>query len=306
VKSWERDLETHLTVLGRFVDLVGLPTGDATLLKRELERYVRVRITRGLWMHPDITRFHTEWYREFYRILDVDDPYRELKDRSMRAARELLRGMELPTLRDAVLACVVANLLDYGAPNLRESLSVEDFADLDRLALFVDDFDRLTDALGRARRVVWLADNSGEVLFDLVVLERLHILNPACTVDLVGKGGPMLNDVTADELGTLPLPPNSRVLSTGSNCFGVPEDEVSDELRTALRRADVVVAKGHSYLEFWVQYAAPTLFNLAYTKFPVRDALWPEIPAGVALVLWAGRYAEGKRPYDAAARAVSA
>jgi RNA polymerase sigma factor (sigma-70 family) len=149
VKSWERDLETHLTVLGRFVDLVGLPADDATLLKRELERYVRVRIARELWMHPDITRFHTEWYREFYRILDVEDPYRELKDRSMRAARDLLRSLELPTLRDAVLACVVANLLDYGAPDLRESLSLEDFAHLDRMPLFVDDFDRLADALGR-------------------------------------------------------------------------------------------------------------------------------------------------------------
>jgi hypothetical protein len=306
VKSWERDLETHLTVLGRFVDLVGLPAADAALLKRELERYVRVRIARGLWMQPEITRFHTEWYREFYRILDVDDPYRALKDRSMRAARELLGSLELPTLRDAVRASVVANLLDYGAPDLRESLSLEDFAHLDRLPLFVDDFDRLADALARARRVVWLADNSGEVLFDLVVLERLRACNPGCVVDLVGKGGPMLNDVTADELLGLDLPANCRVLSTGSNCFGVPEDEASDDVQAALRDADVIVAKGHSYLEFWVHYAMPSLFNLAYTKFPVRDALWPEIPAGAALVLWAGRYAEGKKPYGAAEQAVPA
>jgi len=257
-------------------------------------------------MQPEITRFHTEWYREFYRILDVDDPYRALKDRSMRAARELLGSLELPTLRDAVRASVVANLLDYGAPDLRESLSVEDFAHLDRLPLFVDDFDRLADALARARRVVWLTDNSGEVLFDLVVLERLRACNPGCVVDLVGKGGPMLNDVTADELAALELPANCRVLSTGSNCFGVPEDEVSEEFRRALGDADTVIAKGHAYLEFWVHYAMPALFNLAYTKFPVRDALWPEIPAGVALVLWAGRYAEGKKPYGAAGQAVPA
>ena len=73
----------------------------------------------------------------------------------MHAARELLRSLELPTLRDAVLASVVANLLDYGAPNLRESLSVGDFTNLDRLPLWVDDFGRMVDALGRARRLVW-------------------------------------------------------------------------------------------------------------------------------------------------------
>ena len=306
MKSWERDLETHLTVLGRFVDLAELPAGDADLLKRELERYVRVRVARELWMHPDITRFHTEWYREFYRILDVEDPYRVLKDRSMHAARELLGSLELPTLRDAVLASVVANLLDYGAPNLRESLSVGDFTNLDRLPLWVDDFGRMVDALGRARRLVWLADNSGEVLFDLVVLERLRALNPSCAVALVGKGGPMLNDVTADELTALELPANCRVLSTGSNSFGVPEDEVSDELRRTLLEADVVIAKGHAYLEFWVHYAMPTLFNLAYTKYPVRDALRLEIPEGVPLVMWAGRYAAGKPPYGATAQAVPA
>ena len=196
----------------------------------------------------------------------------------MHAARELLGSLELPTLRDAVLASVVANLLDYGAPNLRESLSVGDFTNLDRLPLWVDDFGRMVDALGRARRLVWLADNSGEVLFDLVVLERLRALNPSCAVALVGKGGPMLNDVTADELTALELPANCRVLSTGSNSFGLPEDEVSDELRRALLEADVVIAKGHAYLEFWVHYAMPTLFHLAYTKSsgarraPARDS----------------------------------
>ena len=81
---------------------------------------------------------------------------------------------------------------------------------------------------------------------------------------------------------------------------------MSDELRRALLEADVVIAKGHAYLEFWVHYAMPTLFNLAYTKYPVRDALRLEIPEGVPLVMWAGRYAAGKPPYGATAQAVPA
>ena len=141
---------------GRFVDLAGLPAGDADLLNtRAPDATSGSASTRELWMHPDITGTSTpSGTAEFVpHPLDVEEPYRVLKDRSMHAARQLLRSLELPTLRDAVLASVVANLLDYGAPNLRESLSVGDFTNLGPPAAVERRFRGMVNALGRARRL---------------------------------------------------------------------------------------------------------------------------------------------------------
>ena len=300
MKSWERDLASHLTVLQRLLDLAGLPSAQAAVLRQELERYMTVRLSRDLWMEPEITRFHTEWYRELYKVLGLTDPFRAIKERSMAAATSLLGQLELSSLKQHVLACVIANRLDYGAPELPGDLAAAEFARADPAFLHVDDSDALLRDVASAREIVYLADNCGEVVFDIALIERIGALNPACAVFLCAKGKPMLNDVTVADLEHVPLPANCRVVSTDSNCFGVPEDEVPAELRQRLASADLVIAKGQAYLEFWIHYGLTAVYNLAFTKYPIADPVLGVIPARVGLVLSARRYAKGKRAYGAA------
>jgi uncharacterized protein with ATP-grasp and redox domains len=259
-----------------------------------------VRLSRDLWMEPEITRFHTEWYRELYKVLGLTDPYREIKEQSMAAATALLRRLGLGSLKEHVVACVIANRLDYGAPDLPEGLAAADFARVEPGFLHVDDTDALLADITTAREIVYLADNCGEVVFDLALIERIGEVNPGCVVSLCAKGKPMLNDVTVADLEHVALPANCRVVSTESNCFGVPEDEVPAALRQRLASADLVIAKGQAYLEFWIHYGLETVYNLACTKYPIADAVLGVIPARVGLVLSARRYAAGKRAYGAA------
>lgn len=300
MKSWERDLASHLTVLQRLLDLAGLPSAQATVLRQELERYMTVRLSRDLWMEPEITRFHTEWYRELYKVLGLTDPYRAIKEQSMGAAAGLVRQLGLTSLKQHLLACVVANRLDYGAPEMPEGLAAADFAGVDPGFLHIDDSEALLAEMGSAREIVYLADNCGEVVFDIALIERIGALNPTCTVFLCAKGKPMLNDVTVADLEHVALPANCRLVSTDSNCFGVPEDEVPADLRRRLVNADLVIAKGQAYLEFWIHYGLTPVYNLAYTKYPIADPVLGVIPARVGLVLSARRYAKGKRTYGTA------
>jgi uncharacterized protein with ATP-grasp and redox domains len=194
-----------------------------------------------------------------------------------------------------VLGSILANRLDQGAPEPCTELDPAEAATLES-RLFVDDFDRLEAAVRVAGQIVYLADNAGEIVLDLVVIERMREENPACRVTIAAKASPMINDVTVDEVRVLPLPGGVDVLSTGSNCFGAPEDEVSEEFRRRLGAADLIVAKGHAYLEFWCRFNVPKLFNLAYTKFPVVDGAVGEIPAGVPVII-GGRSGRGVRRY---------
>jgi uncharacterized protein with ATP-grasp and redox domains len=318
VKSWHREIDTHLSLVRRFVDLADLPPGEAAIIKSELERYMQVRLNRGHWVPPEVTRFHTEWYREFYRIVGVADPYLELKRRSNALVQQILARLDLPTFRRAVLAAVTANRLDFGAPEAladtgkrkRETvtrngeddgeipLHAGHFDRIDGLPLYWDDFQGLESQVLLARRLLYLPDNCGEVLFDRVVIEHIRKLNPGCRITLAAKDGPMLNDVTCSEALALGLGDICEVISTGSNCFGAPEDEVSQEFKNALSRSDLIIAKGQAYLEFWIEYDLPRVFHLAYTKFPVLDPILGRVPEGVNVILSSARYASGKRLYQ--------
>ncbi|MBM3777941.1 MAG: DUF89 family protein [Acidimicrobiia bacterium] len=295
MRSWERDLDAHLAVLRRFVELTDLPAGERRVLVSELERYIRLRLGRAIWMEPDVTRFHTEWYREFYRIIGVTDPFLGIKADATQVATALVSRLSPRSLRSAVLASILANRLDHGAP---EPCTDLDPAEAGTLAsrLFVDDFAALETAVRTAGHVAYLADNAGEIVVDLVVIRRILDANPRCQVSIAAKQSPMINDVTVEEVRALQLPEGVEVCSTGSNCFGAPEDEVSVEFRQMLRRADLIVAKGHAYLEFWSRYDEPKLFNLAYTKFPVVDGSAGVIPAGVPVII-GGRRGRGARRY---------
>jgi damage-control phosphatase, subfamily I len=150
----------------------------------------------------------------------------------------------------------------------------------------------------KARKILYIVDNSGEILFDGVLIEKIKALNPQCEIFIAGKSSPMLNDVTVDELIELGFPQRCFVVSTGSNCFGVPIDEVSDEFLKILESSDVIISKGQALLEFWIEYNCSKVFNLAFTKIPILDPVLGEIPSGKHLIIQSIRYrSAGKRSY---------
>jgi uncharacterized protein with ATP-grasp and redox domains len=301
MKSWDREPDSHVGIVKPFLEMAGLEGEEASVVATELERYMRVHLDRKLWMSPHITRYHTEWYRELYRVTGATDPYAQIKRDSCDTAQRILTSLPQPTLRDAILRSVVANRLDFGIPkNAFARIDEHDFEHLETRDLHVDHVAELEAALRSARRVMFLLDNAGEVLFDMATAARVVAENPGVEVTLVAKSEPMLNDVTFPELAELELPAGCVAMSTGSNCFGVPLEEVSETFVRAYEEADVVVAKGHAFLEFWIEYVAPRVFNLAYTKFPIVDRNLGVIPDHVSLVLQASRYAEGKAAYGAA------
>ena len=301
MKSWDRPVSTHLDIVDTIIDLSDLSADEGRILRTELRRFMTNIIEGGRWMEPHITDFHTRWYREIYRVAGVSDPFTGLKRRSNEHAAAILAELEIPDLRSAVAASVIANLLDFGSFRAdRMTVALEDFRDLGLGDYLHDDYDRLERELLDAKRVLYLLDNSGEVLFDKVVVDRLLARNPGCEITVAGKASPMLNDVTVDDLAAVGFDPRCRFLSTGSNCFGVPRAEVSDEFLDAFERADVVIAKGQAYFEFWIEFAADKVFNLLITKVLINDLVLGDIPPMSRMVIHSSRYASGKPPYATA------
>jgi uncharacterized protein with ATP-grasp and redox domains len=301
MKSWERDPESHLLVIDRVLELVKPPPGRVAVLRAELRRYMGGRVERGRWLEPEVTRLHSEWYRELYAVIGTRDPFAEVKDRSNRAAEALLAEVGPRSLEEWLGLSILANRLDFGffefgdgkmlLPGGFFALTPGKLAELPELP-------RLAAMLRGARRVLFLPDNHGEIIFDREVARAILAENPRCQITFAGKGWPLLNDVTAKELIELGITKIAEVISTGTNSFGAPRSEVSAEFLAAFRSSDVVLAKGQAHLEFWLSYSVTRLFNLVHLKIPVRDAVFGELEPGRNLLLASEFYGAGKPAYE--------
>lgn len=171
-----------------------------------------------------------------------------LKRRSTRAALDLLPAARAfvaaaPAPRERFeRACAVAalgNVAPLGVPS-----QGFDFSELSRFlrgdgpapATLGDAF----ALASRAAEVLLFADNAGEVAFDGLVVEALKDLGARVT--LVVKEGEFFEDATAEDahqegLGSLA----DRILPC--RAFPAPQ-ELGGELAEALRRCDLVIAKG--------------------------------------------------------------
>ncbi len=215
------------------------------------------------------THLSTKIHREAYRILGDSDPYREKKRQSNKAAKKLLPLARVfvsgdDSFRRAVLSSIVGNSFDFGVLGFDadKEIAKETMLAQFKRGLDVDDTEKMKSMLGN---VVYLADNCGEILFDILLFEEIRKLGGKIT--LVVRGAPILNDVTMKEVMELGLDKMvDRVLTTGSNAIGLCLEEAPLELVEALESASLIISKGMANYETMSEYNFKPIAYLLKTK----------------------------------------
>ena len=203
--------------------------------------------------------------------MGITDPYREVKRQTTEQALALyprlvaaVAAAEDP-LDCAVRVALAGNIIDFGladAPRTREALwaSVEEVLEK---PLAIDDLDELRARVETAQEILFLADNAGETVFDRVLIETLG--RP--TVYMV-KGGPVLNDATAEDAIMAGVDRAATLMRSGSNAPGTLASSISEKARAALDAAEVILAKGQANYETLSGMDLPVFF-LLQAKCPV-------------------------------------
>ncbi len=179
-------------------------------------------------------------------LLGTADPFREIKQEQNRQAAELAAALDGQLSRDdaglrrAMMLAAAGNVLDVG-PGRRFDINQL----LASLRFARDDSGLLIERLSKVRRVMYILDNCGEVMFDRLVFSRL----PPVELTIVARSSPILNDVTVEEAEALGLGAFGRIIGTGSPYLGIDFQTVSPEFRFAYEQAELVIAKGHANFE---------------------------------------------------------
>lgn len=195
----------------------------------------------------------TKIHRVVYKMLGDDDPYKKLKERANEAALRILPKVRRlindgDRFKNAVIASIIGNSFDYGVMGHEvrdedfESYFVSEF----KRGLAIDDVEEIKE-LARGR-VVYLTDNAGEIVFDKLLMEEIKKICESICV--VVRGKPILSDATLEDAKLAGIDEVAdKILTNGKGAIGIIEEELPEETREELSKADLIIAKGMANYE---------------------------------------------------------
>jgi uncharacterized protein with ATP-grasp and redox domains len=202
------------------------------------------------------------------------DPFDEWKKESIRVSSGIIEklGAQIKTLKDAIKFAIIGNYIDF--------TTVKNEGDQEKLAkmldepLVIDDYGKLEEILKKSKKILYLTDNCGEHLFDLVVVKMLNRMGKEVVV--AAKDEFILNDATVQDLKDAGFDKFAKVIGMGSDCIGTNLDEISKEFGKEFEEADFVIAKGMGHYETLDDVNKKIFFMLKAKCEPVARSLGVE------------------------------
>jgi len=252
------------------LDSARLTTDDEQIHEKVVREVLRLAVDLDMSQSPPV--IGQQIHRLIRKLIGNTDPYRELKQRFNRLALELCAELEerVRTSEDpmetAVRLAIAGNIIDLGVKTSIKESNVEKVI----RDCLTEDFDNqqvegFRNAVSRAEKIFYLADNAGEIVFDRLLIEQL----PLEKVTVVVKGEPVINDATMEDAEFVGLTEMVEVIDNGSDAPGTILETCSQIFRNRFEEADLIIAKGQGNYE--------TLSNVDKDIFFVLKAKCPVI-----------------------------
>jgi len=133
-----------------------------------------------------------------------EDPFKDIKRKSNDLVLEIypeLKNMiekSKDRIKTALKMAIAGNLIDFGALDekvIDKNYLMSFVKKIVNDNLDVDDFEKFKSMLGDSIKILYFADNSGEIVFDKIFIEELK-KKYDLSVTFVVKAGPIINDAT--------------------------------------------------------------------------------------------------------------
>jgi uncharacterized protein with ATP-grasp and redox domains len=203
--------------------------------------------------------------RDAYRIISkktgIADPYAQLKKECTQQSlslyprlKEKVAGSPYP-LKMAIRMAIAGNVIDFGA-NADFDLD-KDLDDLLSRPLAVDDSSLFAVVLQNARKILYLADNAGETVFDRILIEEL-----GKPVVYAVREKPIINDATVQDARDAGIDNIAEIISSGTDAPGTILNLCSGRFSDIYLSADLIISKGQGNYEGLSEENRPVFFLL--------------------------------------------
>ena len=154
------------------------------------------------------------------------------------------------SIKTGIQYAMIGNYIDFGARiDVNEEKLTELLNDTDRFVIDEKQYEEFVESLSNARKMVYLTDNCGEIVMDKLLIREIKKKYPDLEVMVLVRGAEVLNDATIEDAMQVGLDKIAEVLPNGSDIAGTWLEEISEEAKTVLEEADVIISKSQGNFE---------------------------------------------------------
>lgn len=162
----------------------------------------------------------------------------------------------------ALRLAIAGNIIDYGPTNHFDvDATIERVFHTD---FEIDHSQLLESEISKAKSILYLADNCGEIVLDKLFLETIGHPNVFVAV----RGKPVLNDATEKEALEVGINEVATIISNGDDAPSTLLHRVSSEFMEIYQSADLIISKGMGNYEGLMDETDPRIFFLLMVKCP--------------------------------------
>ena len=218
----------------------------------------------------------------------VDDLYKNRKKKLNKSAMTIVNDMvsfardSSEPLKVLAVAAILGNHLDLGVKEVELDSKFIELTGKTRLS--IDDFKVLKNKLEKAKTVLYILDNTGEIVFDKAFIEEIKKRYPI-EIRVAVRNGPIINDATrkdAIEVGFK----EKDIIDSGTTMAGMSLELATDEFMNMWEKADVIISKGQGNFEGLDEVHDKRLFFLLEAKCPVISKMLGVKVGNAVLANW--------------------
>jgi damage-control phosphatase, subfamily I len=147
----------------------------------------------------------------------------------------------------AVRISLAGNLIDSGiGTNLTREKLIQTIDDSLRQKINKENIDDLRKNILRAKKILFIGDNTGEIVFDKIFIQNCI---PTDKVTYVVRGGPAMNDSTMEDARYVGIDKVVKVITTGIDLPAAAISLASEEFKKEYYSSDLIISKGMGNFE---------------------------------------------------------
>ncbi len=209
-------------------------------------------------------------YQMVREISGNNDPYKSIKDKYNQFVlglypefQKIILTADKP-IETAVRLAIAGNIIDFGVGSDIRTADVYNIVNQSITQELIGSIEGLEHAISAANKILYLGDNSGEIVFDRLLIEQL----PREKITYVVRGYPVINDVTMADAEATGITDLVKVVDNGSDAPGTLLDQCSNEFCDIFAEADLIISKGQGNYES-LSDTPKNIFFIFTVKCPV-------------------------------------
>lgn len=184
--------------------------------------------------------------------LNNEDPYQEIRQYYNNLFFQSYDDFDkkIDSFKTAIKYAIIGNIIDFSPINNQEITKIDDWFDnIDNLSLTIDHVDKLINDIKKAKTILYLGDNCGEICLDKLLLKRIKQLNPSLKIYFGVRGKPVVNDSIESDAYEVDIDEYASIISNGDNSLGTILSRTSAQFNQIYQNCDFVIAKGQANFE---------------------------------------------------------